>query len=595
MKRAPGSKRLLSSCAMVSFCRSRRQAIACAGLLAGLFAAACQTYDFAYQPLQDRQGRHLRFEVQTPSRADLLFVVDNSSSMTEEQEALTRSFDALIEAFGDTDTSYRVGIISSDGVGFTQDCDGNDLPPEGAANPDNHGARGNCLRTDVELRRPHDGALGRLLASYDPTVLDVDSPMFADLNAEQKLALAKLLPNSATTLPTGLPNSVYSNGTAGVPWVIDRDVIRRDACVAAGCAVCDKTDTCYISRAEPVAGALVKAFFASNIAGLGIAGIGWEEGIRTSLLAVGVDARAPAGGELSAAAAITSPGRPNSHTGLDQNFQPREQPWIRDDAALGIMYVTDEQDCSMPLLLWQNRANYEEDALPLPQPLGSMCYQPDAQFSMLSTTSMANLLKQKKGNSNGRVVVGTIAALRKNGPEINTTLSGVATDCIAAVAPEPNVACSCLEGEPDDWCAYTVNTDPTDPQCSALSASRYVSFSSQFTRKTYESICRDDAPAYSDALRTFADLAKLACFQLAEVVPAGLTDEAKADNISVRRAEAGASGQPALLPRVDPDGTDPGWYYRADENQVCLVGRERVIGDVYDIFVTTVDVVDYTR
>lgn len=591
IKRATGSKPVLSSCAMVSFFRLHRRVALGASLVAGLFAVACQSYDFAYQPLQDCQGRHLRFEVQTPSRADLLFVVDNSSSMTEEQVALTRSFNALIEAFGSTDTSYRIGIVSSDGVGFTQDCEGEPLPPEGAANPDNHGARGNCERADVNLRRPHDGALGRLLAAYDPTVFDIDSPLFASLNAEQKTALAKLFPTSTTATAGG----VYSNGTQGVPHVIDRDVIRRDACVAASCAICDKTDPCYINKAEPVAGALVKAFFASNISGLGIAGIGWEEGIRTSLLAVGVDARAPAGSELNSQIALTAPGRPNNHVGLDENFQPREQSWIRDDAALGVMYVTDEQDCSMPVLLWQNRANFEEDALPVPQPLGSMCYQPDAQFSLLSTTSMASLLKQKKGNSNGRVVIGTIAALRKNGPDINPTLSGVAEDCIAVDAPEPDIDCSCLENEPDVWCAYTQNTDVSDDRCSALSGSRFVSFSSQFTRKTYESICRDDTTAYSDALRTFADLAKLACFQLADVVPAGTSDEARANNISVRRAEAGASGQPTLLPRVDQDGTEPGWYYRSDENQVCLVGRERVIGDVYDIFVTTTDVVDYTR
>ncbi len=44
---------------------------------------------------------------------------------------------------------------------------------------------------------------------------------------------------------------------------------------------------------------MVRAFFSSNIQGLGIQGMGWEEDIRTSLLAVGVDARAPAGSELA--------------------------------------------------------------------------------------------------------------------------------------------------------------------------------------------------------------------------------------------------------------------------------------------------------
>ncbi len=138
MKSRRPKELLLSSRAMVSkVCR-----VAIVACVLGASAIACQNYDFAFQPLQDRQGIHLRFEVQTPSRADLVFLVDNSSSMTEEQAALTRSIDALIDEFAGTDTSYRVAVVSTDGVGFTVDCDGNTNPPESATNTDNHGARG---------------------------------------------------------------------------------------------------------------------------------------------------------------------------------------------------------------------------------------------------------------------------------------------------------------------------------------------------------------------------------------------------------------------------------------------------------------------
>lgn len=535
----------------------------------------------------------MRFEVQTPSRADLLFVVDNSSSMANEQIALRRSFDAVINAFATTDTSYRVAIVSSDGVGKDRDCDGGVLPPESEFNVDNHGSQGNCERPEVVLRRPHDGALGRLLAAYDPTVFaDVpNNPLFSNLTAEQKTVLATLLPTSATTNTNG----AYLNGQQGVPWVIDRDQIRRDACRAANVTPCDKSAAAYLTMAEPVAGALVKAFFASNIAGLGTSAAGWEEGIRTALLSGGIDARAQTEeAALDSTFALTATGRPNSVVGFDANDQPRIESWVRDDAVLGIMFVTDEQDCSMPLTLWQNRSAYENEAIPA-QPLGSMCYQRDAQAGMLSTTAMADLVKKKKGSKNGRVVIGTIGGLEKTGPALNPTLSAQAVDCRDADAPEPNLQCSCLAGSEDAWCAYTANTNPSADKCDALGASRYISFAGNFTRTTFESVCRADAPAYSDTLRTFAELAKLACFALDGVTPSGATDAQKTSHITVRRTDEGSSGEPVLLNPVDPESTDVGWYYRAAENQVCLVGRERIIGDVYDIYVTTVDEIDYTR
>ena len=74
------------------------------GLLPWLALLSCQQYDFVFQPDADRQGSHLRFVVERPSKADILFVIDNSVSMTEEQVALGDSIGVLLGALAPQDT-----------------------------------------------------------------------------------------------------------------------------------------------------------------------------------------------------------------------------------------------------------------------------------------------------------------------------------------------------------------------------------------------------------------------------------------------------------------------------------------------------------
>jgi len=52
-------------------------------------------------------------QVTTPS-VDVLWVVDNSCSMYEEQTALTNNFDAFIEYFIDSGLDWHVGVVSTD-------------------------------------------------------------------------------------------------------------------------------------------------------------------------------------------------------------------------------------------------------------------------------------------------------------------------------------------------------------------------------------------------------------------------------------------------------------------------------------------------
>ncbi|OGR08587.1 MAG: hypothetical protein A2341_14080 [Deltaproteobacteria bacterium RIFOXYB12_FULL_58_9] len=61
------------------------------------------------------------------------------------------------------------------------------------------------------------------------------------------------------------------------------------------------------------------------------------------------------------------------------------------------------------------------------------------------------------------------------------------------------------------------------------------------------------------------------------------------------KAEVEAGIRPSLLPRGDPNALEAGWYFDTDDNvpRICLTGIDRLIGDVYDIFVLSEDTLDY--
>ncbi|MEE8408234.1 MAG: hypothetical protein V3T05_01390, partial [Myxococcota bacterium] len=569
---------------------------------------ACQGYDFVFQPNTDREGTHLRFVVEQPSKADILFVIDNSVSMDMEQIALGDSVDMLLAALAPQDTRYRIGIVSTDSLGWSTDCDGNDLI--GQNNP---GAKGNCdPKENVTLRRPHDGALGRLIAAYDPKIFDVSASIFDTLDATQKTALAKVLPDSLTTHPADFGAFRGLKGEEGARWVIDRETVRLEACQACECTTgtapdlaCDDEAACFSSCAEVIAPKIVEAYFQANVQGLGINGKGWEEGLKSGTLAVGIDATDPVDDTAVAPANDLTrvPDGPNTFTVPDAFGILNQQGWIRDEALLAVMFVSDEEDCSMDVGLWEHRCEYEEGCgAPGPgwiqQPIGSMCYQENVQQFMLAPRRMANLLIRKKGGSVARVAVGFIGGVNKVGVPPLEAREGEAADCVPS-AGQPSNSCSCLAGfnlaivaeqiECNGWCFYTQNQNPNacttaqdPPACEALAGSRYLRFANRFRRRTFESICLAEGDAgFGEAMADFARIATLACFELEDGVrPAADNPE----HIIVRRAskqEADQGIPPSLLPMQDPSSLEAGWYYDVQFNKVCLTGLDRLIGDVY--------------
>ncbi|MCO4769095.1 MAG: VWA domain-containing protein [Deltaproteobacteria bacterium] len=54
------------------------------------------------------------FQQRTVPQSDILFVVDNSCSMSDEQELLASNFDAFIQSFVNTTLDYHIGVVEGD-------------------------------------------------------------------------------------------------------------------------------------------------------------------------------------------------------------------------------------------------------------------------------------------------------------------------------------------------------------------------------------------------------------------------------------------------------------------------------------------------
>ena len=157
--------------------------------------------------------------------------------MADEQAALAASFSEMMDVLAPQDTSYRIGIVSTDAHGFQTDCCGDQNPlVEVGTDRSIDGARGNCqscvcAEADscfscdscdpvVQISRPHDGTKGRLLAAFDPEVFKPE-------------AWSQLSPDLQSLLPQVFPEDI-----SGSVAVIDRETMKERACEACGCADC---------------------------------------------------------------------------------------------------------------------------------------------------------------------------------------------------------------------------------------------------------------------------------------------------------------------------------------------------------------------
>lgn len=121
-------------------------------------AVGCQDYLFDQKFAAEVQETDLVIPEITPTPADILFVVDNSNSMADEQELLAASFKSFADKIAGTG-SYRIAVITTD-VNSPKEMAGYLTPeakteaPYTITNPDNSCAptrlAASCFRGDVK-------------------------------------------------------------------------------------------------------------------------------------------------------------------------------------------------------------------------------------------------------------------------------------------------------------------------------------------------------------------------------------------------------------------------------------------------------------
>src|SRR5688572_15430483 len=103
------ARRALQSLTMIT----KPRALVRSALSATLVLVGCQDYLFEQKFPERIKESQIVVPAAVPTPADILFVVDNSGSMADEQERLASNFDAFIrEIAGAGD--YQIGVVSTD-------------------------------------------------------------------------------------------------------------------------------------------------------------------------------------------------------------------------------------------------------------------------------------------------------------------------------------------------------------------------------------------------------------------------------------------------------------------------------------------------
>lgn len=140
-----------------------------------LCALTCACERAVFEPVRDGLGAgvSLSGEVKVVTEADLLFVVDNSRSMQNEQEKLAQGFPALAQALDalDPPVAWRVGIITTSVDERFGPCTTGDASAAAQCSASFGGQGFSC--EDMQCVRRFPDEAGRLMsAAGSPAVLD---------------------------------------------------------------------------------------------------------------------------------------------------------------------------------------------------------------------------------------------------------------------------------------------------------------------------------------------------------------------------------------------------------------------------------------
>ena len=242
--------------------------------------------------------------------------------------------------------------------------------------------------------------------------------------------------------------------------------------------------------------------------------------------------------------------------------------FVRDDALLVILIISDESDCSFAP---GNGAQFIDPSIGA----GDACYV--NLSALVQPDDWAQRIIQRKGGDPRNVAVGLISGSYFDA-------NGVLRpgDCINVPNPpanQPDFSGECYGFIEDPFFDnFSPNGHAGDPECLAVGNTRDFDFVSQFNN-VRDSICRTD---YSQAMLQLANLADRQCFTL-DAPPIG-GDPA---NISISLERAGTSLFQVVPFTTDQSGATAGWTYDpTDPPQVCLQGSwKRKKDDTVRLFV----------
>lgn len=108
-----------------SLTRGAARPLAAPGLLLAALGG-CQDYQFDQKCLQSVTEATVTEANVSTTPVDILFVVDNSGSMADEQENLVRNFQSFISVIANSQQDYRIAVVSTDVGGNQVNLDGNE-------------------------------------------------------------------------------------------------------------------------------------------------------------------------------------------------------------------------------------------------------------------------------------------------------------------------------------------------------------------------------------------------------------------------------------------------------------------------------------
>ncbi len=522
-----------------------------------LLAFGCQSYYFDFTEGLTVEATKVTTAVYNTTPTDILFVIDNSGTMAEEQAELIKNAEKFITAMVESPNNFRIGVITTDTVhyhgGFAHDRDQccMHIPCTQSSDCNNKTNILEPRETDV-CDKSTGTCRSKCTSDYD-CLPGEECPAATGDEARYCTIKEGFICNDTEKRPNFCDHGQLRSPT-GQPFMVNDGVeewfMRRPA------------DNSALEKKKLIDN------FQKTIKSLGVRGTTFEAGLEAMILAL---------------------------SGHNDDFP-------RPEADLAVIFLSDENDCSIT-----NDTNYKTMAAKGQ----NNCYDENSANILEPAASYVQKLVAIKGDISkvrAAAIIGVMpwsisdvdrpepplgyyaAGCFQQGPNGASNacccLSGVATD---SFNPADDLYCKMLNEEPykQITCGQSNPRQPTQPGqefggCTTMPGSRYLEFleklaadreAAGLTADTLvDSIC---SAGYEATLINIVNSVILNdCFTL-EKKP---TDGANSLQVILNGAE---------LPHV-ADGSSKGWRYMEKGNKVCLTGGlHKNLNDEFSITIVT--------